>query len=125
MLILKATVRVKHSVKVTMALICGIRHQCVGYYHRRHCINTSAFQILALNYQEVNTESKVTYMQQDKEKSKQPIERSKAGTKRPRKNTDEKEREGEQKIAAAGEVQYAQTIGRHGSEEETTLSPEE
>lgn len=36
------------------------------------------------------------------------------------KNKDEKQRE-----AAAGEIQYGKTIGRHGTDEETALNPEE
>jgi hypothetical protein len=62
-------------------------------------------------------------MERKKQKSKQASGRAKA--KVLRENTGKDKLEQKQKTATAGEVQYGQTIGRHGSEEETTLNPEE
>ena len=62
-------------------------------------------------------------MERKKQKLKQASGQAKG--KNLRENTGNEEREQKQKTAAAGEVQYGQTIGRHGSEEETTLNPEE
>jgi hypothetical protein len=62
-------------------------------------------------------------MEQKKHKFKQASGRAKG--KNLQQNTGNEEPEQKQKTAAAGEVQYGQTIGRHGSEEETTLNPEE
>ncbi len=47
-------------------------------------------------------------------------EAQKPGTGQAKKITAQK-----QKDAAAGEVQYGRTIGRHGTDEETNLNPEE
>ena len=64
-------------------------------------------------------------MKPDNKNSKQSSKRQgKTDAKRLQKNP-KGDGEEKQRVAAAGEVQYGQTIGRHGSEEETTLNPEE
>ena len=60
-------------------------------------------------------------------KSKEAVNKtlSQAEDRKKESSIDKKASEQKQKDATAGEVQYAPTIGRHGTDEEKHLNPEE
>ena len=63
----------------------------------------------------------------EERKSKETVNKTlnKAGGRKKQDSPEKKTSEQKQKDATAGEVQYAPTIGRHGTDEEKNLNPEE
>jgi hypothetical protein len=66
-------------------------------------------------------------MNMKEKKSKEMVNKtvSQAENRKKESNTEKKASEQKQKDATAGEVPYAPTIGRHGTDEEKNLNPEE
>jgi hypothetical protein len=66
-------------------------------------------------------------MNMKEKKSKEAVNKtlSQPENRKKENSTEKKASEQKQKDATAGEVQYAPTIGRHGTDEEKNLNPEE